>query len=117
MEHAINILATIEDIVKRDLRYKTDAYNFVLEALNYTVNKLKQSRHVTGGELLEGIKQCVKEQFGPMAGTVLQHWGVSSTEDFGHIVFNLVDAKILSKTEQDSIKDFKNGYDFKEAFG
>jgi len=117
MKHAINILTTIEDIVKRDPRYKIDAYNFLLEALNYTVRKLKQSRHVAGKELLEGIKQCLKEQFGPMAGTVLEHWGVNSTEDFGHIVFNLVDAKILSKTDQDSIEDFKNAYDLKKTFG
>ena len=111
------MLATIEDIVKHDPRYKIDAYNFLLEALNYTVSRLKYSRHVTGKELLEGIKQCVKEQFGPMSSTVLEHWGVTSTKDFGHIVFNLVDAKVLSKTEQDSINDFKNGYDFKKAFG
>lgn len=117
MSEAINILETIEHIVKRDARYKIDAYNFVLQALNYTVSKLKKSRHVTGRELLEGIRQYVKEQFGPMARTVLEHWGINFTEDFGNIVFNLVDAKILSKTEEDSIEDFKDGYDFKEAFG
>lgn len=117
MRDTIKILTKIEDIVERDPRYKIDAYNFILEALNYTVRKLKQSRHVSGKELLEGIKECVKEQFGPMAGTVLEHWGINSTEDFGHIVFNLVSAKILSKTEQDSIEDFKNGFDFKQIFG
>ena len=117
MSEAINILETIEHIVKRDARYKIDAYNFVLQALNYTVSKLKKSRHLTGRELLEGIRQYVKEQFGPMARTVLEHWGINFTEDFGNIVFNLVDAKILSKTEEDSIEDFKDGYDFKEAFG
>lgn len=117
MREAINILESIEQIVKRDARYKIDAYNFLLEALNYTVSKLKETRHVTGGELLEGIKQYAKEQFGPMARTVFEHWGVNLTEDFGNIVFNLVTAKILSKTEEDSIEDFKNGYDFKEVFG
>lgn len=117
MSEAINILETIEHIVKRDTRYKIDAYNFVLQALNYTVSKLKKSRHVTGRELLEGIRQYVKEQFGPMDRTVLEHWGINFTEDFGNIVFNLVDAKILSKTEEDSIEDFKDGYDFKEVFG
>ena len=113
----MNILETIENVVKRDARYKIEAYNFVLEALNYTVRKLKKSRHVTGKELLEGIKQYAKEQFGPMTHTVLGHWGVNSTEDFGHIVFSLVEAKVLSKTEQDCIDDFKNGYDFKKVFG
>lgn len=117
MKHPMNILETIEEIAERDKRYKIDAYNFVLEALNYTVRNLKQSRHVTGVELLEGIRQCAKEQFGPMAQAVLEHWGIAQTVDFGNIVFNLVDAKILNKTEHDSIEDFKNGYDFKQVFG
>lgn len=117
MEHQMNILETIEQIIERDRRYKLDAYNFVMEALDYTVRSLKKTRHVTGGELLEGIKQYAKNEFGPMALAVFEHWGVSSTEDFGHIVFNLVDTKILSKTEQDCLDDFKNGYDFKQMFG
>lgn len=112
----MKILETIEDIAQRDSRYKIDGYNFVLEALNYTVSKLKERRHISGQELLAGIRRYTKEQFGPMSCQVLEHWGIKSTEDFGHIVFNLVDAKILSKTEQDSIADFKNGYDFKEVF-
>jgi len=117
MSEAANILETIENLIKRDSRYKIDAYNFVLEALNYTVSELKKSRHVSGRELLEGIKQYARDQFGPMARTVLAHWGVNRAEDFGYIVFNLVEAKVLSKTEQDSINDFKNGYDFKKVFG
>lgn len=117
MGQTINILETIEGIIKRDTRYKIDAYSFVLEALNYTVRKLKKSRHVTGGELLAGIKEYAQNEFGPMARAVFEHWGLASTEDFGNIVFNLVNNKILSKTEEDSIEDFKNGFDFKEAFG
>ena len=116
MSKTINILETIEKIVHRDKRYKIDAYNFVLESLNYTVRKFKKSRHVTGKELLEGIKEYAKEQFGPMARTVFEHWGVKTTEDFGNIVFSLVDAKILSKTEQDSIEDFRDVYSFEEVF-
>lgn len=113
----INFLDTIEIIVNRDKRYKIDAYHFVLEALNYTVKKLKRPRHVRGGELLEGIKEYAKKEFGPMARTVLEHWGITSTIDFGNIVFNLIDVKLLGKTEEDSIEDFKDGYDFKEVFG
>ncbi len=113
----INILQTIEGITNRDQRYKIEAYNFVLEGLNYTVRQLKARRHVSGPELLEGIKNYAKEQFGPMARTVFEHWGVNSTEDFGHIVFNLVEAKLLSKTEDDSIEDFKDGYNFEQVFG
>lgn len=104
-------------ILQQDKRYKIDAYNFVMEALNYTVRKLQKTRHVSGKELLEGIKDYALAQFGPMAKTVFEHWGILSTEDFGNIVFNLVEARILSKTEQDSLDDFKNGYDFKQVFG
>jgi len=117
MKEAINILETVEKIVERDGRYKAEAYSFVLEALSYTVKELKAPRHVSGGELLKGIKQYAKTQFGPMVCTVFEHWGIKSTEDFGHIVFRLVDAKLLGKTEEDSIEDFKDGYDFKEVFG
>lgn len=113
----MNILRTIEEIAGRDIRYKIEAYNFVLEALNYTVRRLNRPRHITGGELLEGIKQYAREQFGPMTRTVFEHWGITQTEDFGHIVFNLVEARLLGKTEQDSLEDFKGGYDFKEVFG
>lgn len=116
MGEVLNILETIESIISRDSRYKKEAYNFVLEGLNYTVSRLKKPRHVSGAELLEGLRRYAKEQFGPMALTVLKHWGINSTLDFGNIVFNLVEAKILNKTEQDSINDFKNGYDFKTAF-
>ncbi len=117
MNKTINILQTIENIVMRDKRYKVEAYSFVLEALNCTVSQLKASRHITGKELLAGIKQYARGQFGPMSPTVFEYWGITSTEDFGHIVFNLVDAKILSKTDQDSIADFKNGFHFEQAFG
>ena len=78
---------------------------------------MNKPRHVNGQELLDGIRQYSQEQFGPMTRTVFNHWGVNTTEDFGHIVFNLVNAKLLGKTDQDSLDDFKNVYDFKETFG
>ncbi|MBN2097727.1 MAG: hypothetical protein JW714_04525 [Candidatus Omnitrophica bacterium] len=111
-----DILETVEMIVERDARYNIEAYNFIMQALNYTVNKLKVRRHVSAQELLGGIKEYAKEQFGPMVRTVFEHWGVTQTEDFGNIVFNLIDSKLLGKTEQDSLEDFKDGYDFKEVF-
>ena len=111
-----NLNLSLEEIIRKDSRYKQEAYHFCLAALNYTVSKLDKPRHVKGRELLEGLKECAREQFGPMARTVLEHWGITSTEDFGHIVFNMVDAGILGKTDSDSIDDFKNGYNFKEVF-
>lgn len=104
------------EICERDPRYKDDAYEFVLEALSYTQKRLRRSRHVTGKELLEGIKDLLIGKFGPLTLTVLQHWGIKTTEDFGYIVFNMVEKKILSKTEEDNIESFKDVYDFEAVF-
>ena len=106
----------LEEIYQKDPRYGVDVYDFVLEALSFTQKKFKRKKHVTGKELLEGIKILLMENFGPMALTVLKHWGVASTEDFGNIVFNLVENKVLSKTQEDSIRDFRDVYDFEKVF-
>lgn len=106
----------LEAISEKDPRYKPEAYEFVLEALSFTQKKFKKSRHVTGKELLEGIKVLLMEEFGPMTMTVLDFWGVKGTEDFGNIVFNLVTEKVLSKTEEDKIEAFKNVFDFEAVF-
>ena len=106
----------VEKICQKDTRYKLDAYEFLMEALFFTQKTLKKPYHVSGKELLEGIRQLVLERFGPMSLTVLEHWGLHNTGDFGEIVFNLVEAKLLKKTEEDKISNFKDVYDFKEAF-
>lgn len=106
----------IEHICEKDSRYERDSYEFILEALTFTQKKYRRLRHVTGEELLEGIREFALLQFGPLALAVLTHWGIKTTEDFGFIVFNLVQNKMLSKTEQDTIDSFKSGYDFKKAF-
>lgn len=111
----------LELLTQRDPRYTREAYQFVREALDHTHRLLirrgeKLPRHVSGQELLDGIREFALSQFGPMALMVLEEWGIRSCEDFGHIVFNLVEERILAKTEEDSIEDFKGGYDFEEAF-
>jgi len=106
----------LEKIIEGDPRYKEDAYEFVLESLSFTQKKFKRSKHVSGLELLEGIKILLMEKFGPMTLTVLQHWGIQTTEDFGNIVFNLVDNKVLSKTDDDHIDHFRDVYDFDKVF-
>jgi uncharacterized repeat protein (TIGR04138 family) len=108
--------AIIDRIHEQDPRYKAEAYMFVMEALSFTQKKLKSSKHVTGEQILVGMKELLLERFGPMAINVLDFWGVMKTEDFGNIVFNLVDHKVLSKTEEDHIERFKNVYDFQEVF-
>ena len=117
----VNFDELVEKIVKKDPRYHRDAYQFLREALEHTQTlAAKQSkgksRHVSGQELLEGIRQFALAQFGPMTMSVFVEWGIHSGADFGEIVFNLVESKLLSKTETDSQADFQNGYDFFEAF-
>jgi uncharacterized repeat protein (TIGR04138 family) len=108
--------AIVDEIYESDSRYKEDAYAFVMESLSYAQKKFKCQRHVKTEELLEGMRELLLKKFGPMTMTVLKHWGINTTEDFGHIVFKLVKNKVLSKTKDDCVEQFKNGYDFDEAF-
>ncbi|HOW36608.1 MAG TPA: hypothetical protein PL155_09395 [Candidatus Omnitrophota bacterium] len=106
----------IDGIIEKDSRYKADAYELVMEALSFTQKKFRRVKHVTGEELLAGIRELLMEKFGPMTLSVLKHWGIKSTEDFGNIVFNLVENKVLSKTEEDTIESFRNGFDLHDTF-
>jgi uncharacterized repeat protein (TIGR04138 family) len=121
----INFDEKVAMILAKDSRYARDAYVFIRDALDFTkgqVHKDKDNResndhkHVTGQELLGGIRQCALSEFGPMAVTVFEEWGISSCRDFGEIVFNMVEIELLAKTKNDSRDDFQNGYDFTDAF-
>jgi uncharacterized repeat protein (TIGR04138 family) len=108
-------------VVQKDPRYQRDAYHFLREALDHTQRAVRkankgQPRHVSGQELLGGIRVFALEQYGPMALTLLNEWGIHRCEDFGELVFNLIDQSVLSKTDTDSRADFAGGYDFEEAF-
>jgi uncharacterized repeat protein (TIGR04138 family) len=103
-------------ILKKDNRYQLEAYKFVFEALEYTLKKIGTHRHISGKELLDGIRNYALQQFGPLAKMVFNKWGIHRTDDFGEIVFNLVDAGLLGKTENDSRDDFKDQYDFNDVF-
>lgn len=73
-------------------------------------------RHVTGQQLVLGIREFALREYGPMAHLLLGEWGINRCEDFGEIVFNLIECQVLRKTDTDSREDFKGGYDFQEAF-
>ena len=116
-----NFDEVLDQVVKADPRYHREAYHFLREALDYTqraISKANQGklRHVTGQELLAGIRGFALQQFGPMAITLLGEWGLRRCEDFGELVFNLIDHGVLSKTDTDTRADFAGGYDFDEAF-
>ena len=108
--------SALDDLQKQDPRYSAEAYEFVMNALAYTVRAAGERRHVTGQELLFGMRDLALDCWGLMARHVLAAWGVRATEDFGEIVFNLVHAGLLSKTEEDSPNDFRNVFTFVEAF-
>lgn len=111
-------------ICKEDSRYDRKAYCFIREGLDYAVKELKkketerakQSLHVSGAELLMGIRAYALDQYGPLAITVLGSWGVSRCGDFGEIVFNLIEYNVFSKTENDRREDFSEIYTFEDAF-
>ncbi|MGA2747838.1 MAG: Minf_1886 family protein [Verrucomicrobiota bacterium] len=110
----------IRRIVAQDPRYPSDAYLFVQEAIQYTQRTLgrhkSEQKHVAAKELLEGIRECALRMFGPMAPTVFDEWGIHTCEDFGEIVFNMIDNNLATKTQSDSRDDFKGGYSFEEVF-
>lgn len=109
-------------IVRNDPRYDKGAYDFVRQALDHTLRGVRQRRerhespHVSGRELLEGIRDFALEQYGPMTLTLFEHWGVRKAEDFGEIVFNLVEYGVFGKTDTDSRTDFQGVYDFHDTF-
>lgn len=106
----------LKKILNQDLKYDIEAYAFVLDALSFTLRKLKEVRHISAIELLDGIRRYALHSFGPMARTVFEHWDIRSCEDFGEIVFCLVQCGLIAKQESDLKVDFKKGYDFQEAF-
>lgn len=111
----------LERILAKDARYSREAYFFVREALDFTQKVAAKSgrdqvRHVTGQELLDGIREFALQQYGPMTPLLLGEWGLARCEDFGELVFNMVEAGLLAKTKKDTREDFKGGYDFSDAF-
>ena len=116
----VNYEEDIRKIVAADPRYPAEAYFFVQEALKHTQRALGRNRpdqkHVGGKELLEGIRLYALKTYGPMVPTMLQEWNIHTCEDFGEIVFNMIEHNVASKTESDSREDFKGGYSFDDAF-
>jgi uncharacterized repeat protein (TIGR04138 family) len=117
----IGFAEALESVVANDPRYQRDGYIFLRDALDFTTKQQKKIkgvsvRHVTGPELLDGVRRYALKEFGPMVMTVFDSWRIRSSEDIGHMVFNLIGAGVFGKTEEDSIKDFKNVYDFEDAF-
>jgi hypothetical protein len=101
---------------RRDTRYSLPSYTFVLQGLEFFLAKKGEKKHVSGQELALGLAEFAYRQFGPLAYAVLCTWGVRVTDDFGFIVYNLIDIGAMSKTESDSVEDFFNVFDLEKYF-
>jgi len=104
--------------------FPPEAFEFVQNGLRHTVETCRhnepqmpeEGRHVSGAELCIGLRDYALRQYGMLARTVLESWGITRTEDFGRIVFGMVEAGLMRKTEEDSVEDFRAVYEFDEAF-
>ncbi len=116
----------LAEVVRDDPRYAYEAYEFVFYALHHTQklldreppasdNEAEPQHHVSGPELLEGIRDLALREFGRMARTVFHLWGIERTADFGEIVFNLIESGMMSKTTEDNRRDFHDVYDLDRA--
>lgn len=123
----MNLSARIAELAEADDRYTPEAYHFVFQALDFVLEReenhgradgrtLSSDRHIAATDLLSGLRDFALAQYGPLARLVLERWGIHSTEDFGEIVFGLVDCQLLNKQETDRKSDFSGGFDFREAF-
>ncbi len=120
---SMSLEKAVRKVARKHGMFDAEAYFFVFEALPVAQRMALAKRqpdpeefHVSGRELLDGIRQYAKKQFGYMSRSVFEAWGVRSSEDFGRIVFQLVSAELMRKTDDDKLEDFRNGFDFKTAF-
>lgn len=114
--YEVSLDGVLAELVRRNPRYAERAYLFVLQSLQRRLAALPTPRHVSGPELADAVRRLAVGRFGPLARTVLEHWGVRSTTDIGEIVFSLVECGILVKQPGDSREDFEGLYTFDEAF-
>jgi uncharacterized repeat protein (TIGR04138 family) len=111
----------VESIIKRDKRYEPQAFLFLKDALDFTLRRITEAndgehRHVTGTELCQGFRDLALHEFGPMAATLLQEWGIRESGDVGEMVFHLIEEGMFGKQDSDRKEDFQGVFDYEEAF-
>jgi uncharacterized repeat protein (TIGR04138 family) len=106
----------LKDLQERHPRFHGKAYLFLLSALHGVLEGMEEARHISGEELAHGVRKLAMARYGPMARTVLEHWGIHSTDDLGEMVFAMVDCGVLIKREEDRKEDFQEIFDFGEVF-
>jgi len=111
---------SVVSIIRREGRYDAHAYFFLKESLDFTLKRVMEEtggkgRHVSGKELLEGFRDLALEQFGPMAATLMDEWGVMECRDVGNMVFHLIEEQVFGRQESDKPEDFDSAFDFRKA--
>lgn len=116
---AVQFEQSIASILKKDRRFDPEAYFFLKDALDFTLKRVADpqgnARHVSGPELLEGFRDHALEQFGPMAVTIMNEWGLRKCQDVGDMVFHLIEEQVFGKQESDQREDFAGIFDFQDA--
>ncbi|MEI7953962.1 MAG: Minf_1886 family protein, partial [Verrucomicrobiota bacterium] len=117
---AIQFEQAVAAILQRDKRFDPHAYFFLKDALDFTLKRIAeanggQARHVSGPELVAGLRDLALEQFGPMAATLMNEWGVRQCGDIGDMVFHLIEEQIFGKQESDRPEDFSGNFDLEES--
>jgi len=116
MSDVATLEAALAELRRRDGKYNERAYVFVLAALEFAQTRLPARRHLSGVELAWACRDFALEQFGMLASAVLTHWGIHTTEDFGQIVFMLIDVGLLARQPNDRLEDFERVYEFADVF-
>lgn len=106
--------------MRRDARYDGQAYYFLKDSLDFTLKRFietkgGQARHVTGKELLEGFRDHAIDQFGPMAATLMEEWGIRECGDVGNMVFRMIEEQVFGKQESDKPEDFEKVFDLRKS--
>ena len=105
---------TIEQIREKDPRFEPQAYALVMESLDFTLKRLGERRHVSAEELLRGLCDHTKARYGLLAYSVVESWGITATSDVGRIVYQLIEAGVLAKQENDRFEQFETDWDLRE---
>jgi uncharacterized repeat protein (TIGR04138 family) len=115
-------IVSLQDVVDEVGVYPVDAYLFVREGLGFTVDKIHgqitepdASHHISGRDLCMGLREVALQRWGLLARTVLERWNITTTLDFGRIVFAMVEHNLMQKTDDDSLSDFRHVFDFPTA--
>jgi len=116
----------LHEVIRKDGRYPFEAFAFLQEGLtravqtahgNEAIGDPKRPHHVSGQQLCCALRDEAVERWGLLAGTVLKRWNIHATIDFGNMVYLLVNNDLMHKTDEDSLEDFRDVYDFAKAFG